>query len=436
MTLGVDLALAAVAVFLLVLLATIETAYVLMSDVSLAMLRGGAKSERRLVFFDELMEDRERFHDTLLAGIYAISLGIAVLAVEVAQRIAAPRSILTGFAAAFVIVVLCRMVLPRLLSQNAPEKVLLRLLPVFRPYYRVTSPIVAPFSKFIGAFRRPAPETDRDDSDYDDDQTMSDIQALIDVGEEEGILEEAEGQMIQSIVELSDTRVSEVMTPRPQIVAVEDTASILAARDIMVAAKHSRLPIYNEHLDNIEGIVYVRDMLAAWSEGRHEAPVTEIMRPAYFVPSVKAVADLLEEMRKSAVQIAIVIDEYGSLAGLITIEDLLEEIVGEIEDEDVVVSEDIDALTDETGATLVKGSTEIRKLELFFGTELETDDFTTVAGLVISELGHVPSRGERMEYRGLEFEVLESDGRRINLVRARRVAAAETDASREATQQG
>lgn len=436
MTLGVDLALAGGAVFLLVLLATIETSYVLMSDVSLAMLRGGAKSEGRLVFFDELMEDRERFHDTLLAGIYAISLGIVALAINSAQRLAVPHSFLTGFGLSFATVVICRMILPRLIAQNAPEKVLLRLLPVFKPYYRIASPLVAPFSALVSSFRRPEPDTSRDDSDFDDDQTMSDIQALIDVGEEEGILEEAEGQMIQSIVELSDTRVSEVMTPRPLIVAVQDTASILEARDIMVAAKHSRLPIYSDELDNIEGVVYVRDMLAAWSEGRADAPVTEIMRPAYFVPSVKAVADLLEEMRKSAVQIAIVIDEYGALSGVITIEDLLEEIVGEIEDEDVVVKDGIESAPDETGATLVKGSTEIRKLELFFGAELETDDFTTVAGLVIKELGHVPLQGERMEYRGLEFEVLESDGRRINLVRARRVTSTNADAPREATQQG
>lgn len=436
MTLGVDLALAGGAVFLLVLLSTIETSYVLMSDVSLAMLRGGAKTEGRLVFFDKLMEDRERFHDTLLAGIYAISLGIAVLAVNVVQRLALPRSILTGFAVAFATVVLCRMVLPRLIAQNSPEKILLRLLPVFKPYYRITSPLVAPISMFVSSFRRPALETSRDDSDFDDDQTMSDIQALIDVGEEEGILEEAEGQMIQSIVELSDTRVSEVMTPRPLIVAVQDTASILEARDIMVVAKHSRLPVFSEHLDDIEGVVYVRDMLAAWSEGRADAPVTEIMRPAYFVPSVKAVADLLEEMRKSAVQIAIVVDEYGAVSGVITIEDLLEEIVGEIEDEDGVVNDGIESAPDEPGATLVKGSTEIRKIEVFFGTELETDDFTTVAGLVISELGHVPLQGERMEYRGLEFEVLESDGRRINLVRARRIAPTQSDAPREATQQG
>jgi magnesium and cobalt transporter len=143
------------------------------------------------------------------------------------------------------------------------------------------------------------------------------------------------------------------------------------------------------------------------------------MRPAYFVPELKPVGDLLEEMRKSQVQIAVVIDEYGAVAGLITIEDLLEEIVGEIEDEDVEVSEKDLVEVCEDGTLLVKGSTEIRKIELHFKTEIEGDDFTTVAGLIINELGHLPSTGERIEFKGLEFEVLEADNRRVNLVRLR-----------------
>lgn len=431
MILGVDLAMAATAVLLLVLLATIETAYVLMSDVSLAMLRGGSRAEGRLAFFEELMEDRERFHDTLLVGIYAIAVGISVLTVDAAHRLGIRHSVLSGFAVAFVIIFVCRLLVPRIIAQSAPEKVLLGLLPIFRPYYRVVSLIVRPFASLVAALRRPEPQTEPDDDGDDLDTTMSDIQALIDVGEEEGILEEAEGQMIQSIVELSETRVNEVMTPRPQIVAIPLDATLLEARDVMVDAKHSRLPVYNDQIDNIEGVVYVRDMLAAWREDRTDAAVAEIMRPAYFVPSAKPVSDLLEEMRKSMVQIALVIDEYGALAGLITIEDLLEEIVGEIEDEDGPVQDVV--ATDEAGVTLVKGSTDIRKLELFYGFELEADDFTTVAGLVINELGHLPAVGEKLSFRGIEFEVLESDGRRVNLVGLRHTPVAGTDPSPEAT---
>jgi len=189
----------------------------------------------------------------------------------------------------------------------------------------------------------------------------------------------------------------------------------------MVTSKFSRLPVYKGH-DEIEGVVYVRDVLTAWADGRDTDPVTSIMRPAYFVPEVKPVADLLEEMRKSKVQIALVIDEWGTVAGLVTIEDLLEEIVGEIEDEDEDdISVDVEIVDEADGAMLVKGSTEIRKLELHYNTELANDDFTTVAGLIINELGHLPTAGERLKFKGLEFEVLEADHRRVNLVRSRRL---------------
>jgi CBS domain containing-hemolysin-like protein len=256
--------------------------------------------------------------------------------------------------------------------------------------------------------------------DEEIEATMSDIKAFLDLGAEEGIIEEAEGVLIQSIVDFGDTVVAEVMTPRAQLVAISDETTILEARDVMVSSKNSRLPIYKAEIDHIEGVLYVRDLIAAWREARENEPVTTIMRPAYFIPSVKPVSDLLEEMRKSNTQVALVIDEYGSVSGLVTIEDLLEEIVGEIEDEDVVEDE-TELVTEDDGSHVVKGATEIRKIELLYDLELDADDFTTVAGLVVNELGHVPTRGERLNYREIEFEVVEADDRRVNLVRLRRV---------------
>jgi putative hemolysin len=142
------------------------------------------------------------------------------------------------------------------------------------------------------------------------------------------------------------------------------------------------------------------------------------MRPAYFVPESKSIAELLEEMQKAKVQIAMVIDEYGGVAGLVTIEDIIEEILGEIEDEDRVNPGD-EILKAEDGSYLVDGSTEIRKVELLYDKEVEADDFTTVAGLIISELGHMPAVGEKLEFKGLQFEVLDADRKRVNRVRLR-----------------
>jgi CBS domain containing-hemolysin-like protein len=435
MRFGIQVTLAGLSALALVFLSTVQSAYEQTSDVGLRILRGEARSDRHETFFDELMENWLQFQMALRLGIYIAVVGIAVIAVRVTSQLGVPRSQIVAFAAALVLVFVCRQFVPLLVSQNNPERVLIGLLPFFKPYYRAVSVLVGPVVWLLKRTRREEQEQTPVDADDDHDTTMTDIQALIDVGAEEGIIEEAEGLMIQSIVEFGDRVVSEVMTPRAQVVAIRAAATVLEARDIVMASKHSRLPVYRDGLDDIEGVIYVRDLIGAWAEGRENEPVTEVMRPAYFVPEVKLVADLLEDMRKSKVQIALVIDEYGSVAGIVTIEDLLEEIVGEIEDEDVQVAVDEDIVETQDGM-LVKGSADIRKLEVLFDTELEADDFTTVAGLVISELGHLPSPGERMTFKNLEFEVLEADDRRVNLVRLRQLPEPASDTQQEATQTG
>jgi CBS domain containing-hemolysin-like protein len=243
---------------------------------------------------------------------------------------------------------------------------------------------------------------------------------LIEVGEEEGILEGEEAERIHSIIEFGDTRVNEVMTPRTEIVALPITATVREARDIMIESKYSRLPVYREQIDNIEGLIYVRDLLQCWPECREDETIASLLRMVYFVPETKAVADLLEEMQKAHVQLAIVIDEYGGIAGLVTVEDILEEIVGEIEDEDIEHEEIIEIVEGDNGYYDVLGSTEIAKIERLFDMEIEDDDFTTIAGLVISESGYVPRAGAHLTLRGLDVEVLEADDRRINRLRLRR----------------
>ena len=155
-------------------------------------------------------------------------------------------------------------------------------------------------------------------------------------------------------------------------------------------------------------------------------PVTACMRPVYFVPESKSVRALLEEMQKAQVQIAMVVDEYGGLAGLVTIEDIIEEILGEIEDEDEG-ADDHHVVREADGSYLVDGSAEIRKVEMLFDKEVEADDFTTVAGLIINELGHVPEAGEKLALKGLEFEVIEADSKRVNRVRLRKVDGTASD---------
>jgi magnesium and cobalt transporter len=280
-----------------------------------------------------------------------------------------------------------------------------------------------PFQHLFDRSRRKEQDVENGIEEEEED-AEGDLQALIDVGEAEGILEEEQGELIHSIIEFGDTRVSEVMTPRPDIVALPLNASVRDARDVILDSKYSRLPVFREQIDNVEGIVYVRDLLQRWAEGKEDDRIASLIRPVYFVPETKPVAKLLEEMQKAHVQLAMVIDEYGGVSGLVTVEDILEEIVGEIEDEDIAGEELEDIVEKSDGSFEVLGSTEIGKIELLFDLEIEADDFTTIAGLVINESGKVPLAGDRLVFRGLEVEVVEADERRIGRLRVRRAETA------------
>jgi putative hemolysin len=221
------------------------------------------------------------------------------------------------------------------------------------------------------------------------------------------------------------------MTPRTEIVAVPITATVREARDAVVESKYSRLPVYREQIDRVEGIIYVRDLLQCWCDAREQESIASLLRPAYFVPTTKPVAELLAEMQKAHVQLAMVIDEYGGVAGLVTVEDILEEIVGEIEDEDTAQDEVVEIVEGDEGYYDVLGSTEVGKIERLFDFEIEDDDFTTIAGLVINELGYVPRPGTHLTFRGLDVEVLESDERKIGRLRLRRLPAGTEEAAQD-----
>lgn len=402
----------------LIFLSTIESAYESLSEVSLRVMAAERAASSRAIFFRQLLEYRRRFELILIMGTQLSIAAIAILLNRLLAATGVRASIALTLVAVFAVIVLFRQLVPRLIAQNNPEEVFWVLLPVFRLFYVPLSIVVMPISKLLHRMRKPEPEDDK--AKDEEDETKDEIQAFIDVGEEEGIIEESEGELIQSIIDFSDTLVGEIMQPRPQIVAIEASATVADARALIMESKYSRIPVYRDQIDHIEGIVYVRDLLAFCEEGKMNTPVTDCMRPVYFVPESKSVRALLEEMQKAQVQIAMVVDEYGGLAGLVTIEDMIEEILGEIEDEDEG-AEDHQVRREADGSYLVDGSAEIRKVEMLFDREVEADDFTTVAGLIINELGRVPAAGEKLALKGLEFEVVEADNKRVNRVRLRKI---------------
>jgi magnesium and cobalt exporter, CNNM family len=418
------------------LLATVDMAFGQLSDVGLRRLITEAEERSKLrssEFLKQVLENRPRFSFAISATIQILLVVVAVLITSISLNFfQEDRFVLVGLLAGLILAGIFRQLIPLFISTHDPEATLLFLLPMIRPFLPLMAFAADPFHKLFDRSRRKEQELENGEEEEPQD-TGDDIQALIDVGEAEGILEEEEGELIHSIIEFGDTRVSEVMTPRPDIVAVAAGSSVREARDVMIESKYSRLPVYRDQIDNVEGLIYVRDLLQRWAEGDEDGPIAPLVRPVYFVPETKPVAELLEEMQKAHVQLAMVIDEYGGVSGLVTVEDILEEIVGEIEDEDIAGEELKDIVELGEGYYEVLGSTEIGKIERLFDMEIEADDFTTIAGLVINESGKVPQPGERLTFRGLDLEVLEADERRINRLRVKRAAEEKSSEMSQAT---
>jgi putative hemolysin len=416
-----EIALTLLLLIALSLLATVDMAFGQLSDVGLRRLTGenGEKPERpSKAFLQQVLENRPRFGFALSAMIQILLVVVAVLVTNISLNLFPnPRLVLIGLASGLILAGIFRQLIPLFISTRNPEGTLLFLLPIIKPFFPIMAFIADPFQSLFDRSRRKDHQVTEEGEEEEEDDDSNDLQALIDVGEAEGILEEEEGELIHSIIEFGDTRVSEVMTPRPDIVAVPETATIREARDVILDSKYSRLPVYRDQIDGVYGIIYVRDLLQCWVEGREDENIQPLIRSVYQVPETKPVAELLEEMQKAHVQLAIVIDEYGGVSGLVTVEDILEEIVGEIEDEDIAREELEEIVQASEGSYDVLASTEIGKIERLFDMEIEADDFTTIAGLVINESGKVPAVGEVLTVRGLEVEVLEADERRINRLR-------------------
>jgi CBS domain containing-hemolysin-like protein len=244
---------------------------------------------------------------------------------------------------------------------------------------------------------------------------QEELQELIQAGERAGLIERSEGKLLQAVVEFADKIAREVMTPRPEIAAIEVNATIEDFRKLFRERRQSRYPVYSGDLDHIEGIVSVQSLTELSPDQQTHANIRALVRPVPFVPETKLIRELLKELQRSTVQMAMVVDEYGSVSGLVTVEDLVEEIVGEIRDTVEPHSHDV---VKESGDTyVVAGHTELAQLAEQFQASLEGRDYSTVAGLMLAQLGHVPLPGEKVEKNGFSFVVLEANQRTVLKVR-------------------
>jgi magnesium and cobalt transporter len=243
------------------------------------------------------------------------------------------------------------------------------------------------------------------------------IQQLIDEGEERGLISEDEGDMIQGIFSFRDTVAREIMVPRTDTLAAPVDTPIESIIRLIVESGHSRIPIYQDSIDNIVGILHAKDLLQYW--GKDSIELRETLRPPYFIPESKKISDVLRDLRHRKSHMAIVIDEYGGTAGVLTLEDIIEEIIGDIMDE--YDSEENWLMEQEDGSILVDARLDIEELEDYLDVEFPEGKFESIGGFVISRLGRVPGVNEKIQFQGLEMVVEAADSRKIERIRIRRL---------------
>jgi CBS domain containing-hemolysin-like protein len=285
----------------------------------------------------------------------------------------------------------------------------------FVPLLRFLAIIVKPLTAFLGLLQSLSELGEKDETLQEAVSQEENIEALITAGTEEGIIEEEDRKLIQSVVAFGNKTVREVMTPRPSIVAVSADSSLEDLRNLVIHEQFSRIPIYEANIDQIIGFVHVRDMFELDYVERAQRTVRELVRPIRVVPETKPVNDLLREMQADGAHMAVVVDEYGNTAGLVTMEDMVEEIVGEIRDEH---EPGLDVQTDSEGGFIVSGSFDVDHLQdlLEFRAAGHTES-TTVGGLVTEWMGRVPEPGETVERDGIRIEVLAANELRVDQVR-------------------
>lgn len=248
--------------------------------------------------------------------------------------------------------------------------------------------------------------------------TEEEIMTLLDAGQKEGTIENEEKEMIFSVLQLDDTLAREVMVPRIDIVAVDIETPLHEALQVFIESGHSRIPVYEDNIDNIKGLLYAKDLLALLKTGESK-PISEVMRKAFFVPESKRCDLLLKDLQTSKIHMAVVVDEYGGTAGLVTIEDLIEEIVGDIQDE-YDIHEEADYIQEGPDTYLVDASINLDDFNELLEVELPTDDSDTLGGFLFTRLGHVPEAGETIEHLNLTLKIEAIEGRRIRKVRVTR----------------
>jgi putative hemolysin len=386
-------------------LAAVEAAFYLVKRRRLAHV---AVQNPRAELVNKYLDDPPTLLMPVHMGTYTAHVAMTVGVVDLFYSLLGQWAVLIAFVSMVIYLLIFRLTLPYALVRRNPERSVMVLLPYFHAYARVLGPLVRALRRRAAPEDVPAPEVE-----VQSDAAPSEVPPA-------PVNEPNEGRLMDAVARFSVTLVRDVMTPRPDVVAVSSAATLGDLRRLMRETKYSRIPVFGENLDDIVGVVTVRDLVE--HEGSDADSLRPLVRPVFLVPETKKVADLLKELQERRSTFAVVIDEYGGTAGLCSVEDIVEELVGEIKDEYDVETEPIAVEGD--GSLLVAGRVNIERLEQALEARLANgEDVGTVGGLVTTVFGRVPRPGESLDYKGFTVEVVDAERKRVNRVRFKRKPA-------------
>ncbi len=406
-------ALSSVSVLLAAFFAASETAIVFANKAHLREMSEAGNARAAAVL--RLLGQRDLLHSTLLlAENFFIVLAAAIGTVTAVHLFADTiLAVIVSTAVSTVFVVLVSKLAPKGLAARNPDRLSLIVAHPMRFVMWLISPAARILAATADFFAGPGPQGMSCTAVV----TEEDIKAMINLGEEGGSLKEEEKELLHKVFEFGDTLASEAMRPRTEIVSVPSSATLQEVFSLVSEFGYSRYPVIEDTIDTVIGILYIKDILVAMSAGevKREDGIQRFIRPAYFIPENKRVSELLSEMQRERFQIAIVIDEYGGTSGLVTLEDLIEEIVGSIHDELDTAEREVEIVDEKN--FVVSGQSALDEVNELLGAALQSNDFNTLGGFLFGLFGRMPKVGEQLKYKNLKLEVLELEGRKISKIK-------------------
>lgn len=402
-----------ISVVLAAFFAASETAIVFSNKAHIRELDNAGNARAAAVL--TLLQERDRLHATLLLAENFFIVLSAVLCTVISVNLFSRMSLVVASTALFmsVLVVFFAKLLPKGMVARNPDRFALIVAAPMQVVMRLLSPFSRLLSGTADLVAGPGPQGMSCTAVV----TEEDIKAMINLGEERGSLKEEEKELLHKVFEFGDTLAAEAMRPRTEIVSVPSSVTLREVLVLVSEFGYSRYPVIEDTVDTVVGILYIKDILVAMASGdvKREDGIQRFVRPAYFIPENKRVSELLSEMQRNRFQIAIVIDEYGGTAGLVTLEDLIEEIVGSIHDELETEKKDVQIVDEKN--FVISGQAALDEVNELLDTNLQSTDFNTLGGFVFGLFGRMPKAGEQLRYRNLKLEVLELEGRKISKVK-------------------